>query len=96
MPINERFYHDAISRDNAEDKIRGRPVGTFLMRISSRPSYVCCSYIDLRSAIQHLLVEYAPGKGFRVEAENSDNIFYPNLTALVAGHADMFKFPVTR
>jgi hypothetical protein len=85
-----------IPRETAESKVQGRPIGTFLMRKSSKNSYVCCSYIDLRNEIQHLLIEYQPGKGFRVEAENSDNIFYPSLTALVSGHADMFKFPVYR
>jgi len=96
MIVNERFYHGEISRDLAEQRISGRPIGTFLMRKSSKVSYVCCSYIDLRNAIQHLLIEFAPNKGFRVEAENSDNIFYPNLQALVAGHADMFKMPVPK
>jgi len=96
MNINERFFHDAIGREEAEGRVQGRPVGTFLMRKSSKPSYVCCTYIDLRNDIQHLLIEFAPGKGYRVEAENSDNIFYPTLSALVAGHADMFKMPVNR
>jgi len=92
---NDKWYHGPIPRSQAEMLIRGKAVGTYLVRNSSQPGAYVISYIGSRNQIEHLLISQSPN-GFRIEADNSDGVYHNSLTELLNKHTEMFKYPVGR
>jgi hypothetical protein len=59
------WFHGNLSKNEAEERLKNTPEGTFLVRFStSNPSNFVISKIGTDKSLKHMLVLYKPGEGY--------------------------------
>eukprot|EP01090_Pellita_catalonica_P001561 TRINITY_DN11325_c0_g1_i2.p1 TRINITY_DN11325_c0_g1~~TRINITY_DN11325_c0_g1_i2.p1 ORF type:complete len:476 (+),score=67.83 TRINITY_DN11325_c0_g1_i2:34-1461(+) len=89
--IHEPWFVGDISADEASEDLRGREIGTFLVRFSSQPGYFTLSFIKKDGRIQHSRI-------FQESASTFVEVFslkkFPSLRDLVTAFGHLLKFPI--
>lgn len=56
--VDQEWFHWFISREHAQELLRDKPVGTFLIRFSSQPGRFALSYADRLQESQQIVVQH--------------------------------------
>uniref|UniRef100_A0A6B2L2Y9 Non-specific protein-tyrosine kinase n=1 Tax=Arcella intermedia TaxID=1963864 RepID=A0A6B2L2Y9_9EUKA len=78
--LSYKWFHGEITSQRVIELLTNKPLGTFLVRLSSQEGYFTISQLGT-GEIHHLRISHSPGHGYKLENEN---IVYPTLAALVA------------
>jgi len=75
------WFHGDCETQQAQERLSGKPGGTFLVRFSSREAgWYTVSQITANRVILHQRIKHSPGSDFVIDEES-----YPSLSALVKG-----------
>jgi len=79
------WFHGDVDTQTAQDRLSGRPGGTFLVRFSSIAGWYTVSQITPNRVILHQRIRHSPGSAFTI-----DNESYASLQQLVTDrHLDL-------
>lgn len=78
--LSQQWFHGDIDNVQSQEKLSGKPGGTFMIRFSSVEGWFTISLITRKRLIQHQRIRHQPGEPYYVENEA-----YPSLEALVEG-----------
>ncbi|VDK45964.1 unnamed protein product [Anisakis simplex] len=95
-----RWFHGIISRDQAEALLKGRPTGSFLVRVSDRIWGYTVSYVVDEGTSKHFLIERIP-QGYQFLGTNQvvheqlyDLITYHETAPITARGNEILKWPI--
>eukprot|EP01128_Nolandella_sp_AFSM9_P010772 TRINITY_DN7496_c0_g1_i1.p1 TRINITY_DN7496_c0_g1~~TRINITY_DN7496_c0_g1_i1.p1 ORF type:complete len:493 (-),score=71.45 TRINITY_DN7496_c0_g1_i1:286-1764(-) len=74
------WFHGDLNERKAQERLSGKPGGTFLVRFSSMAGWFTLSQITATRVIQHRRIRHRPGHGFMVDEDR-----YNSLAELVIG-----------
>jgi len=72
------WFHGDTDTDSAQEKLSGKPGGTFLIRFSSLEGYFTVSQITSMRSIRHQRIKHQPGDAYILDGDR-----YPSLIDLV-------------
>lgn len=85
------FYGD-LEGNAAEALLKGKKVGTFLIRFSSQPGFFAGSYVDVTGSVGKCLIASSPGF-YVADDQGSQYGQFPTMSELVQAFGSIFKFP---
>jgi len=80
----EEWFHGVITRKDSEELLRGRPAGTFLVRVAeSRFGYSLSHCVESTGRIKHYMIDQTPDGQYQVVGNRK---LFPSLNELVTYH----------
>ena len=94
----ESWFHGFLTYDEAAEVLRGRDVGTFLIRFSqSAPSSFAVAFVEGDGSVNQVLVKSILGKGFELEGGTCIGCWWPRgggVGVVVLGRQSSLSFLV--
>jgi len=78
--LEKPWFHGDTDNVQAQERLSGKPGGTFMIRFSSVEGWFTISLITRKRVIQHQRIRHKPGEPYVIENDS-----YPSLHALVEG-----------
>eukprot|EP01119_Soliformovum_irregulare_P017626 TRINITY_DN5265_c0_g1_i3.p1 TRINITY_DN5265_c0_g1~~TRINITY_DN5265_c0_g1_i3.p1 ORF type:complete len:712 (-),score=239.28 TRINITY_DN5265_c0_g1_i3:707-2842(-) len=91
LPEEEWFYGD-LGGPEAEELLRGKKAGTFLIRFSSQLGSLAGSYVNVDGSVGKCLIATSPAY-YIADEEGAKLGSFPTMTQLVKTLSTVFQFP---
>jgi len=89
------WFHGDLSAEESNDLLNGEPVGTFLVRFSSKGTFAA-SFIDSKGSIRHVLITSNRKDCFEVNTGDADTVVFTSIKDLVIyyNQKGVFMYPL--
>merc|ERR1711907_299600 len=95
-PRDYDWYYGKLSKETAVSLLQGKPIGTFLVRASSREGCYAASVVFNDGGVRHILIQ--PGRDGRYLVDALDNKHYnfKSIPAVIKSYSNILKVPCAR
>lgn len=90
-----RWFHGDIEGSEAEELLRNKKVGTFLIRFSSQPGFFAGSYVDASNNVAKCLIASSPSF-YLADKDGVQYGQFPTMSDLVKAFGTIFKYPYSK
>jgi serine/threonine protein kinase len=90
--VSYPWYHGELASGQANVVLEGKPIGSFLVRISSQPGCFTVSYVQDENTVLHVLLKKEDGKWMMDGVADK----FDSISAIIANYPDTYRTPVPR